>query len=66
MTPEIGEVYDIPGQKELIEIMAIDKVTESDYFLVVLRINKQYHFDTKPDELKISKQDFDKALKVEL
>lgn len=66
MTPEIGEVYDIPGHSDLYEIMAIDKTTETEYQLVVLRINRQYHSDTKPDELTVSKEDFKKAVKVEI
>lgn len=67
MIPEIGEVYDIPGQLKLIEIIAIDKISETHYTMAVYQISKVDHSDTTVyGTFKIPKADFAKAKKVDL
>lgn len=66
MVPVIGEVYDVSNQDTLFEVIAIDKMDIDNFYLVVNKINRKDHNDTKIDELKISKKDFDTAKVVNL
>ena len=66
MNPEIGDVYDIPGQPCLLEILAMQPDTETNYYLVVFKINRTDHSDTTVDELSILKTTFAQGKKVEL